>query len=159
VKRMLVGLLVLGLLVAGTAVAVVAQEEPDPGTLALFESPIPPPEEWPPVPDVDVGGIEGFLAALGISGVIATVIEILKVLGAVNDGAAGRWATIANVVVFAVLVILGVFGVDYAGDSAKMVYDLLYRVGQIVLSILGSPIFFWLMRQAGVFLPLPGRSQ
>jgi len=130
-----------------------------PGPATTFESPIPPPEEWPPVPDVDVGGLTDYVGAIGLGAVITVVIEILKRLKVVPDGQAGRWATIANVVAFAVLVFCGVFGVDYSGDQAKAIFDLLHRIGQAILTIISSPILFKVLREANVLPEMISRKQ
>ena len=144
-KRVLiVGVLVVSVVVVGVVPALA--QDPIP-----FESPVDPPVEWPPVPDVDTGGMEDFVGAVGIGAVITVVIEILKRFGLVPDGAAGRWATIANVVAFAGLVLAGVFGIDYSGDQAKVIFDLIYRIGQAILMIISSPVFYDLLRKANVF--------
>jgi hypothetical protein len=128
------------------------------GAMVLtFESPIEP-GEWPPVPDVDVGGIKDYVAAVGLGAIITVVIEILKRLAIIPDGQAGRWATIANVVVYAILVVAGIFGIDYSGDKAKAIFALLHQIGQIVLAIISSPIFFKLLRQMNVLPELPQRK-
>lgn len=139
------------------AVSLIDLPEEWPAMLA-FESPIEPPEGWPPVPDVDTGGLEGYVAAMGLGAIITVVIEILKRLKMIPDGQAGRWATIANVVVYAALVVAGIFGIDYSSDKAKMFFDLLHQVGQIVLAIISSPIFFRLLRQMNVLPELPQRK-
>jgi len=147
-KRVLiVGALVVTIAVV-VALPVVAQ---DPAPATTFDSPVEPPGEWPPVPDVDVGGLEDFVGAVGVGAVITVVIEILKRFGVVPDGQAGRWATIANVVAFAGLVLAGVFGLDYSGDQAKAIFDLIYRVGQAILMIISSPMLYKLFRAANVF--------
>jgi len=140
--------LVVGLVMAVVVGSVVAQE-PQP-----FESPLAG-EEWPPVPPVGGGGVYG--AAVGIGGIITVVVEILKQVGAIPDGQAGRWATLANIVAFAVLAVVGVFGVDFTGDTATAIYDLLERIGQAVLMVMSSPIVFRVMRGAEVFRPLGDR--
>ena len=120
-----------------------------------FDSPLPPlPDgEYPHLPPVDLGGMEDYVASVGIGAVIMVAIEILKRLNVVPDGQAGRWATIANVIAFAGLVVAGVFGVDYSGDQARAILDLLERVGQAALMIISSPLLFRFLREAGV-LPL-----
>jgi len=142
--------LVVGLVMAVVVGSVVAQE-PQP-----FESPLAG-EEWPPVPPVGVEGVEDYVAAVGIGGIITVVVEILKQVGAIPDGQAGRWATLANIVAFAVLAVVGVFGVDFTGDTATAIYDLLERIGQAVLMVMSSPIVFRVMRGAEVFRPLGDR--
>jgi len=143
-KRVLiVGVLVVSVLVVGVVPALAQDPVP-------FESPVDP-GDWPPVPDVDTGGMADFVGAVGIGAVITVVIEILKRFGLVPDGAAGRWATIANIVAFAALALAGVFGIDYSGDQAKVIFDLIYRIGQAILMIISSPVFYDLLRKANVF--------
>ena len=157
-KRLLIGVLVVVFVVAMGVVSVVARGSAVPCESLAFESPVDPPGGWPPVPDVDMGGLEGYVAAMGLGAIITVVIEILKRLKAIPDGQAGRWATIANVVVYAILVIAGIFGIDYSGDKAKAIFDLLHQIGQIVLAIISSPIFFRLLRQMNVLPELPQRK-
>jgi len=144
-----VGLLIVALLMLVLILPVMAQQ-PQP-----FDSPIPG-EEFPPLPDVDTGKIDDYIASLGLGSVVMVVIEILKQLKVVPDGQAGRWATLANIVLFAVLAVAGVFGVNYAGDTARMIFDVLNRIGQVVLAILASPIFFKGLRMAQVLKPQAG---
>jgi len=141
--------LVVLVLALGMTHMVLAQQ-PQP-----FDSPIPG-EEFPPLPDVDTGKIDEYIASLGLGSVVMVVIEILKQLKVVPDGQAGRWATLANVVLFGILAVAGVFGVDYTGDTARMVFDVLNRIGQVVLAILTSPIFFKGLRMAQVLKPQSG---
>jgi len=144
-KRVLiVGVLVVSVVVVGMVPALA--QDPIP-----FDSPVDPPGEWPPVPDADVGGLTDFVGVVGIGALITVVIEILKQFGLVPDGQAGRWATLANIVAFAGLAIAGVFGVDYSGDQAKAIYDLIYRIGQAILMIISSPVLFKVLRGANVF--------
>ena len=138
------------------AVSLIDLPEEWPAMLA-FESPIEPPGDWPPVPDVDTGGLEDYVAAMGLGAIITVVIEILKRLTVIPDGQAGRWATIANVLAYAALVIAGIFGIDYSGDKARAIFDLLHQIGLIVLAIISSPIFFRLLRQMNVLPELPQR--
>jgi len=152
------GVLIVVALGIGVAVPVMGQDLARGPAAVMFESPIEPPGDWPPVPDVDMGGLEGYVAAMGLGAIITVVIEILKLLKAIPDGQAGRWATIANVVVYAILVIAGIFGIDYSGDKAKAIFDLLHQIGQIVLAIISSPIFFRLLRQMNVLPELPQRK-
>lgn len=145
-QMIVVGVILLAAVLIGVMVPVVMAHP-----LPTFTSPVPPPEdEWPPVPDVDTGSLTDYVSAIGLGAVITVVIEILKRLSVIPDGQAGRWATIANVVAFAGLVVAGVFGVDYSGDQAAAIFDLLHRIGQAVLTIISSPIFFQVLRGAGV---------
>lgn len=151
-KRFLI-IWLMAMVVVTIGAASVSARNPQP-----FESPLPPPgEEWPPVPPVDLGGIEEYVGLVGLGGVITVVVEVLKRLKVVPDGQAGRWTTIANIVGFAVLVGLGVLGVDYTGDAAAGIFDLLERIGQAVLLVISSPLFFQVLRSMGVFPQLKGR--
>ena len=158
-KRKLVvwGVLVVVALAIGVVVPVVGQEVGRGPAMLAFGSPIEPPGGWPPVPDVDTGGLEDYVAAMGLGAIITVVIEILKRLKVIPDGQAGRWATIANVLAYGALVVAGIFGIDYSGDKAKAILALLHQIGQIVLAIISSPIFFRLLRQMNVLPELPQR--
>jgi len=144
-KVWLVVTVLLTLVLVGGAMA----QEPQP-----FISP-PPGGEYPPLPDVDVGGVEDYVASLGIGAVVMVVIEILKRLQVIPDGQGGRWATVANIVIFAGLVVGGIFGVDFTGDTAQSIIDILQRVGQAILLIISSPIFFKILRSTEI---LPKRE-
>ena len=151
-KRLIVGVCLVLAVFIGIAAPRVLAQEPMP-----FDSPLPG-SEYPPLPPVDVGGMEDYVASVGIGAVVMMIIEILKKLGAVPDGQAGRWATVANIVIFAGLVVAGIFGVNYAGDDARMLYDLLNRIGQAALLVVSSPLLFEAMRLAQVFRkPDPAR--
>lgn len=102
------------------------------------------------LPPVDFGEIEEYVASLGVGALIMVAIEILKRVGAIPDGQAGTWATVANVVAFAALVVAGVFGVDLQGGQMQGVLDLLVRIGQGGLTIISSPLLFEVLRQAQV---------
>ena len=71
------------------------------------------------VPDIDLGAIEEYVAAVGIGAVLTLLVDILKRAGVVPDGQAGVWATAANLVVFAGLYIGGIFGFDVGGDATQ----------------------------------------
>jgi len=120
-----------------------------------FNSPLP---GWPPVPPVDLTGVNEWMAMGGLSAVGLAVIEVLKRLGVIPDGAASRWASIFNIVGFAVLTIVGVFGVDVVNNTdIQNVFDMLVRVCQAVLVVLGSPLLFKLVRRMGILPPLKDR--
>lgn len=114
-------------------------------------------EGTPPLPPVDVGGVKDYIATLGVGSVILVAVEILKRLKVLPDGAAGRWATLANIVAFAGLAVAGVFGVDFGSDNIQNILDLLERVGQAVLTIISSPLLFRFLREGGILGPLAGR--
>jgi len=138
--------LVIVALLALVLVSGAMAQQPQP-----FDSPVPPPGgEYPPLPDVPVGGLEDYVASLGIGVVVMVVIEILKRFQLIPDGQAGRWATVANIVIFAGLVVAGIFGVDFTGDTAQSIIDILQRVGQAILLIISSPIFFKILRSVEI---------
>lgn len=114
-------------------------------------------EGMPPLPPVDVGEVKDYVAALGVGSVILVAVEILKRLKVLPDGAAGRWATLANIVAFAGLAVAGVFGVDFGNDNIQNILNLLERVGQAVITIISSPLLFRLLREGGILGPLAGR--
>jgi len=160
-KRMIVvGSLVVAVAVGALVPMAMAQVPVAHEAATTFDSPVPEPpgEEFPPVPDVDTTGVQGYVAAVGVGAIITVIIEILKRVGAVPDGAAGRWATIANIVAFAGLTVAGVFGVDYSGDSAQAIFDLVHRVGQAILMIISSPLFHGVMREANILPALADRE-
>jgi len=98
----------------------------------------------------DISQIEQYVAAVGVGALIMLAIEILKKFGVVPDGQAGTWAAIANVVMFAVLYVAGVFGFDPLGEGFQGVLAVLNEIGKLIL-MLGSTFgLFTRLRAANV---------
>ena len=112
-------------------------------------------QEGPELPDI--GPIEEYVGAVGVGAVIMILVEILKRLGAIPDGQAGMWATIANVVAFAVLYILGAFGFDVMGDLPQQILEILEQVGKLLLMLLSAIGSFKVLRSANVLKPMQSR--
>ena len=120
--------------------------------ITSFDSPL-----LPPIGGVDLGPETDYLAAAGIGSIITLVVEILKRLKVLPDGSAGKIATVANVVVFAVLYVAGVFGFDVGTDAAQNIVAILHQVGVLVLQIVSSPVLFGILRNAKVITPMASR--
>lgn len=154
VKRFLVVVL---LLLAVTGMVTAQGSTPPITATTTFTTPLPG-GDWPPVPPIDLGGLNEYVALAGLSSVIMLVVEVLKRLGVIPDGQASRWTSLGNIVGFAVLAVVGIFGIDFATNTdIQNVLDLLTRIGQGILAILGSPILFNLMRQWSILPPLTKR--
>jgi hypothetical protein len=134
-------LIVVSLFLAGNAGAA-----PTP-----FLSPLPPPVPRPPLPDVQP--IAGYVAAVGIGAIITLLVQILKAFGLVADGQAGKWATAANVVVFAGLWVAGAFGFDVTDSAVQNVLTILEQLGKLILMVVTSPVFFQVLCSAQVVNP------
>ena len=154
-KMLKIAMLVLAIMMV---LSPVLADAPITDTLTTtFESPLP--GEWPPVPPIDLGGINEYVALAGLSTVIMMVVEVLKRLGVVPDNQAARWTSLGNIVGFAVLSVVGVFGIDFATNTdIQNVLDLLTRIGQGILAILGSPLLFNMLRQWKILTPLAKRT-
>jgi hypothetical protein len=82
----------------------------------------------------------GFASLVGVSKLIAALINVLKLVGVVQDGTAARWSAGLNLAAFIGLVIAGVFRPDmtmqildgYAGQIASVLLFILGFVSQIV---------------------------
>lgn len=149
-KRCILSMLVVlaGLIVAALMVSpAVANAQPSPTT---FNSPI--------LPPVDLGGVEGWLAAIGLLPFVPIVVEILKRFKVIPDGSAATWSTFINIALFFLLTVLGVFGIDVSGDSAQSIYAILIQVGTLILMIFGSPALYRLARHFGIVKPMAGRE-
>ena len=102
----------------------------------------------------------GFGALLGVSKLVAALINLFKVFGLVKDGTANKWAAGLNLSAFVALVLLGVFRADltmeildgYAGQIAMVLLFILGFIAQIT----GSKATHEDLSSAGV--PLIGKS-
>lgn len=82
----------------------------------------------------------GFASLIGVSKLIAAVINLLKTIGVVKDGTSAKWAAALNLLAFIVLVLLGVFKPaltmelldGYAGQIAAILLFVLGFISQIV---------------------------
>lgn len=82
----------------------------------------------------------GFASLIGVSKLIAAVINLLKTIGVVKDGTSAKWAAALNLLAFIALVLLGVFRPDltmelldgYAGQIAAILLFVLGFISQIV---------------------------
>lgn len=82
----------------------------------------------------------GFASLMGVSKLIAAVINLLKTIGVVKDGTSAKWAAALNLLAFIALVLLGVFRPDlttelldgYAGQIAAILLFVLGFISQIV---------------------------
>lgn len=84
----------------------------------------------------------GFGSLAGVAALVAALINVLKVFGAVKDETAGQWSAALNLVFFAVLVYFGVFQPQiatevldgYAGQIAMILLFVLGYLTQIFTS-------------------------
>jgi len=114
----------------------------------------------PDVLNVVITIVLGFASLIGISKLIAALVNLLKLTGLVKDGTANKWAAGMNLAAFIALVIFGVFRPDltmnildgYAGQIAMVI---LFVLGFIV-QITGSQSAHNALKAAGV--PLIGAS-
>jgi hypothetical protein len=114
----------------------------------------------PDVLNIAVTILLGFASLLGISKLIAALINVLKLVGVVKDGTSSRWSAALNLVAFIALVAVGVFkpGLTtelldgYAGQIAAVLLFILGFLTQIVGSKSGHDA----LSDAGV--PLIGKS-
>jgi hypothetical protein len=82
----------------------------------------------------------GFASLIGVSKLIAALINLLKTIGVVKDGTSAKWAAGLNLTAFIALVLLGVFRPDltmelldgYAGQIAAILLFVLGFISQIV---------------------------
>ncbi len=149
-KKFLVVLVLL--LMAGTVYA----DSP----LPTPQSPLPTPVsvEYPPVPPVDLAEINEWLASVGLLPLVLVAVEILKRVNVIPDGTAGRWSGVFSIVGFGALALLGVFGVDFANNTAiQNALEVLVRICQGILVVLGSPVLYKVLRELRVLSPLPSR--
>jgi len=102
----------------------------------------------------------GFASLIGISKLVAALVNILKLVGLVRDGAANKWAAGLNLVAFIALVAFGVFRPDLAmsildGYAGQIAMVILFVLG-FVVQITGSKSAHDDLKAAGV--PLIGIS-
>ncbi len=91
-----------------------------------------------PDPAPALGEIDDFIAALGLGGAVAVVVQALKQFGLIPDGSSGTVATVINVVLFAVLIIVGAFGLDLEGDTSAAIFSVIAQLANLGGAILSS---------------------
>jgi hypothetical protein len=82
----------------------------------------------------------GFASLIGVSKLIAALINLLKTIGVVKDGTSAKWAAALNLLAFIALVLVGVFKPaltmelldGYAGQIAAILLFVLGFISQIV---------------------------
>jgi hypothetical protein len=79
----------------------------------------------------------GFGSLVGVAALISAIIDVLKTLGVVADGTAGRWSAGLNLVAFAVLVYFAIFQPQIAtqvldGYAGQIAMILLFVLGYLV---------------------------
>lgn len=104
--------------------------------------------------------ILGFAVLVGVSKLIAALVNILKLLHIVKDDTAGKWAAGLNLVAFIALVAFGVFRPDLAmsildGYAGQIAMIILFVLG-FITQITGSKLAHDQLKAAGV--PLIGKS-
>jgi hypothetical protein len=111
------------------------------------------------LPDVSVSeAATDLLLSAGITPVIATLIEIAKVLGWLPDGTAGKVQAVGQALAYLVVLFAhGFFGLDVMNPTTQSILGVVLVVLQAGLSILGAVGFFKLGRANGWYKPLPGR--
>lgn len=132
-KFVLVLAIVLIAMLAFMPVAVQAQ--------ALSDVPIP-----VDVISVVVSIVLGFASLIGVSALIAVLVNLLKVIKIVKDGTSAQWAAGLNLLAFIALVAFGVFRPDltmeilngYAGQIATV---LLFVLGFITQMTGSKPVY------------------
>lgn len=89
-----------------------------------------------PVPFVDIilKLAMGFASLVGVAALVAALINILKLVGLVQDATAGRWSAGINLVAFAALVAFGVFQPSLALEVLDSTAG---QIAQILLFVLG----------------------
>lgn len=94
----------------------------------------------PDVLNIAITIMVGFASLIGVSKLIAALINLLKLTGLVRDGTSATWSASLNLAAFAALVLLGVYRPDltmelldgYAGQIAGVLLFLLGFLTQIV---------------------------
>lgn len=76
----------------------------------------------------------GFASLLGVSALIAALVNLLKVIKVVKDGTSAQWAAALNLAAFIALVAFGVFRADLAMDILDGYAG---QIAMIILFILG----------------------
>lgn len=96
------------------------------------------------------------LTALGIGPCVMLIVEVIKRLGLLPDGTAGKAAVISNIVAYAALLILGVYEIDLSGNITA-VTGVLHGILTILLQIISALKSYGYLRDAEVIKPLAGR--
>lgn len=156
-KKFLITILLILTLVVVVPAALAQDPEPTPEGIGGTELPIYDLEQ-PVIPGEIETGIEDWMTTLGLGGFSLVLVEILKRLGVVPDGQAGKWATTINVLLFAALAVAGTFGLDLQGDTFQNVAAVLQQLGKLAMAIMSSPMFHSMLRGASIVNPLPSRK-
>ena len=96
----------------------------------------------PNVLDVILRIALGFASLIGVSQLVAALVQVLKFIGLVKDDTSARWAAGLNLLMFSVLVYFGVFQPQIAmsildGYAAQITVIILFVLG-FVVQITGS---------------------
>jgi len=114
----------------------------------------------PDVLNIIVTIVLGFASLVGVSQLVAALVNLLKAIGLVKDGTADKWAAGFNLAAFIALVLLGVFRADLAlelldGYAGQIAMILLFILG-FITQITGSRTAHISLAGSGV--PLIGKS-
>jgi hypothetical protein len=114
----------------------------------------------PDVLNIVVKIVLGFASLVGVSQLVAVIVNLLKVIGLVKDGTADKWAAGLNLAFFIALCAFGVFVPGLAleildGYAGQIAMVLLFILGFIV-QITGSQTAHTALSRAGI--PLIGKS-
>ena len=91
------------------------------------------------------------MATLGLAVLVTALVQLGKRFKIIPDSFAGSAATILNIVGFLVLTfVVQVFGFDLEGDAAQSIFGSLRLLGELIISVLGSPLVYDGMKKASV---------
>lgn len=89
-----------------------------------------------------------FTAAMGLGAAVSTIVQALKAFRVIPDGMGGQVALVLNMLVYGVATVAGFFGIDAQGDIVKQA---LAVIGELIVIVLTSILYFKSMRESGVF--------
>lgn len=88
-----------------------------------------------------------FAAAIGLGGVVSTLVQVLKSFDLIPDGYGGQVTVALNLLIFISATVAGFFGIDVGDDAVK---QSLMVLGQLVTVLLTSILYFKGMRAAEI---------
>lgn len=110
--------------------------------------------------DMIVGLTVQFVSLLGVAALIAVIVNILKVFGAVKEGTSAYWASSLGLAAFIALAVLGIFKPDltlaFLNDAALKIATIMTFVLGFIVQIAAAPLFHKALSTGGV--PLLGKK-
>ena len=99
--------------------------------------------------------IDQALVAFGLGAVLTPIVEILKRLGLLPDGTAGKVHAVLGILLYALVLAADIFSMDLAGETAQLIIVGLTQAANMALTIISGITTFGILRKGQIFNPTP----